>query len=67
MKKKRDADRAKMRADMMKKAKAAKKAPSVEIMDMPEAERKRGEQVAAYQAKKAEEAKQLESAIFNPN
>ena len=45
-----------MRADMMAKAKKAKhKAPSFEIMDVPDAERERGEKVAAYQARKAEE------------
>jgi len=45
-----------MKADMMAKAKKAKKT-NFEIKDVPEEERKRGEQVAAYQAKKAEEAK----------
>lgn len=55
-----------MKADMMAKAKKAKKT-NFEIKDVPEEERKRGEQVAAYQAKKAEEAKQFETAILNPH
>ena len=37
-----------MRAEIQKKAKANKKGPAVEIMDVPAAERERGEKVAAY-------------------
>ena len=52
----RDADRARMMADIKAKAKkGAKKAPSFEIMDVTETEREKGEKIAAYQARKAEE------------
>ena len=47
-----------MLADLKAKAKNGKKQPSFEIVDVSEAERLRGEQVAAYQAKKAKELQQ---------
>ena len=49
-----------MMAEIKAKAKKAnyKNKPSFEILDVPEAEREKGEKVAAYQAKKAEEQKQ---------
>ena len=51
VKNERDAERAKMIADMKKKAKG-KKQPSFEILDVTPEERAKGEKVAAYQAKK---------------
>ena len=45
-----------MRAEIQKKAKAAKKAPAFEVLDVPEAERERGKRVEAYQQKKELEA-----------
>ena len=56
--KKRDVERARMLPDLKAKAKNGKKQPSFEIVDVSEAERLRGEQVAAYQAKKAQELQQ---------
>ena len=51
VKNERDAGRAKMIADMKKKAKG-KKQPSFEVLDVTPEERAKGEYVAAYQAKK---------------
>ena len=47
-----------MIAEMKAKAKKVKNQPSFEVLDATEAERNRGEQVAAYQARKEEEKKQ---------
>ena len=51
VKNERDAERAKMIADMKKKAKKGKQ-PSFEIFDVTPEERAKGEKVAEYQAKK---------------
>lgn len=57
----RDAERAKMRAEIMARQKAAaKKMPSFEVMEPTDEEKKRGEAVAAYQAKKAAETQERE-------
>ena len=58
VKNERDAGRAKMIADMKKKAKG-KKQPSFEVLDVTPEERAKGEYVAAYQAKKQLEAQEL--------
>ena len=51
VKNERDAERAKMIADMKKKAKKGKQ-PSFEILDVTPEERAKGEKVAEYQARK---------------
>ena len=51
VKNERDAERAKMIAEMKKKAKKGKQ-PSFEILDVTPEERAKGEKVAEYQAKK---------------
>lgn len=50
-----------MRAEIMARQKAAaKKMPSFEVMEPTDEEKKRGEAVAAYQAKKAAETQERE-------
>ena len=51
-----------MMAEIKAKAKKAnyKNKPSFEVLDVTEAEREKGEKVAAYQAKKEEEKKRFE-------
>lgn len=53
-----------MLKDIKNKAKKNyKPKPSFEIMDVSEAEKEKGEKIAAYQARKAEEARQQQQLL----